>query len=133
MIAFTSSFLFAEGESFLNGISINSNIADVIEVFGEPASTEDAWDWFDYIHRFEDFELYAYSDGTLIGGASDTAGICLGIPACVGDNLDVELFSETHSHIRNLYSHSYEKRQCPYYVNVVDDVIEKIVVLCRPD
>lgn len=133
LLIIISNSAFSEDESYLNGISINSNLSDVIEIFGEPLKTEDAWDWFDYVHSFEGFELYAHNDGVIVGGASETDGICLGLNVCVGGELASNQFTEAPSYKSDRYSHVLDKRWCPYFVNVVNEVVVKVAVLCRPD
>jgi len=56
-LAFIGSFnssissAYSEGGSYLNKVRIESNLSEVIKSFGEPLTTENARDWFDFIHR----------------------------------------------------------------------------------
>ncbi len=133
VLILTSRSAFSESDSYINGISINSDLAEIIEAFGTPLESKEALDWFDYVHRYDRFEIYAYGDGTLVGGASEEVGVCIGIDVCVGEEFAAGSLERAPSYIAARYSHIFENRGCPYYVNVLEGKVVRVAILCRPD
>jgi hypothetical protein len=125
----------------ISGIDVGMSIAEVENLKGKPTSIESILDWFDYVYKYEKFELHVLRDKkTIVGVASSYEGVCLNKEICVGNKLDISAsfmkeFEKWTAPAYSQYQFARVKEgdTCRRFIKVKDMVIKEVATLCSPD